>query len=54
MLADILSPMLQNVFILHGGLGHKQKRSMSEKIKAASEWEMGSDHGERLTIKDVC
>jgi superfamily II DNA or RNA helicase len=36
MLSDILSPMLQNVFILHGGLGHKQQQSMSEKIKAVS------------------
>jgi superfamily II DNA or RNA helicase len=36
MLADILSPLLQNVFILHGGLSHKQKQSMSEKIKAVS------------------
>jgi superfamily II DNA or RNA helicase len=36
MFADILSPMLQNVFILHGGLSYKQKQSMSEKIKAVS------------------
>ena len=36
-LADILSPLLQNVFILHGGLSHKQKESMLEKIKTISE-----------------
>ena len=39
MLSDILSPKLQNVFILHGGLGHKQRQSMSEKIKTVSEYE---------------
>ena len=37
MLTDILTPMLKNVFILHGGLSHKQKQSMSEKIKAVSD-----------------
>ena len=36
MLSEILSPMLQNVFILHGGLDHKQKQSISKKIKAVS------------------
>jgi len=36
MLVDILSPILQNVFILHGGLSHKQRQSMSEKIKTVS------------------